>query len=270
MASGKDMEIGHTADACTSDVEPAEVTVDGKSVIIYDTPGFDDTEGRDAEIFMKISKYLASSYNTDSLLNGVIFMQQITEVRVPASERNRTRLFKEIVGAENYKQVAIVSTMWNQVNEDFGERNEKNRVADESVWGDMMGRGAQVLRFQNDAESALDIVRHFLDSRAFPHATMKLQKELFLHNGQLNRTSACQELERILGAKLKELEIQIELVGETDGLRAAVEKLKGWLSRLKAVILLTSLKLDCSFETMLNIARISLMVYNDVESCQTM
>ncbi|KUI64665.1 GTP-binding protein A [Cytospora mali] len=242
MASGKNMGIGHTAEACTLDVEPAEVTVDGMSVIIYDTPGFDDTEGRDAEIFTKISKYLASSNARDRLLNGVIFMQQITEVRVPASERNRTRLFKEIVGAENYNQVAIVSTMWNQVNKDFGEKNEKNRAGDENVWGDMMGRGAQVFRFQNDAESALAIVRHFLNSRTFPHARMKLQKELSLHNGHLNQTSACKELESILGARLKELEIQVELVGETEGLRAAIEKMKGWLSRLKTVITVHSKK----------------------------
>ncbi|CAN8095130.1 unnamed protein product [Discula destructiva] len=218
----------------TQDVRSFQVTVDGKSVFLYDTPGFDDTDGNDAEIFEMISKYLAASYSNNQRLNGVIFMQPVGETRVPDSERKRTQLFKLIVGEDNFNQVVIASSMWDQVNMAFGERNEKNRTGDDEVWGDMMEKGAKVIRFQNNEQSALQIVRHFL---AFPKITMLLQKELKDKNGRLNETSACQLLEAFLGARLKDIELQIGVVGATARLRESMEKLKGLMSRLKKLVI---------------------------------
>ena len=48
-------------ESCTTDVKLAnEFTVDGRTVILIDTPGFDDTTKSDAEILRLIAAYLAT------------------------------------------------------------------------------------------------------------------------------------------------------------------------------------------------------------------
>lgn len=45
--------------SCTAEVEVADFTLDGRRVILIDTPGFDDTNVSDAEILKKIAAFLA-------------------------------------------------------------------------------------------------------------------------------------------------------------------------------------------------------------------
>ena len=50
--------------SCTSDVQVAEeFTLDGREVILIDTPGFDDTNVSDAEILEKIAAFLAVTWD---------------------------------------------------------------------------------------------------------------------------------------------------------------------------------------------------------------
>lgn len=49
--------------SCTADVEVAEeFTLDGRRVVLIDTPGFDDTNVSDAEILEKIAAFLAVTW----------------------------------------------------------------------------------------------------------------------------------------------------------------------------------------------------------------
>ena len=46
--------------SCTAEVQVAdEFVIDGRRVILIDTPGFDDTNVSDAEILEKIAAFLA-------------------------------------------------------------------------------------------------------------------------------------------------------------------------------------------------------------------
>jgi GTPase Era involved in 16S rRNA processing len=46
--------------SCTAEVQVAnKFTLDGRQVILIDTPGFDDTNVSDAEILEKIAAFLA-------------------------------------------------------------------------------------------------------------------------------------------------------------------------------------------------------------------
>ena len=48
--------------SCTVDVKLAdEFTVDGRTVILIDTPGFDDTSKSDADLLKLIAAYLATT-----------------------------------------------------------------------------------------------------------------------------------------------------------------------------------------------------------------
>jgi GTPase Era involved in 16S rRNA processing len=58
MASGSDLRVGGTLESCTSEVEVAnEFTLDGRQVVLIDTPGFDDTDKSDTDILMLIAEH---------------------------------------------------------------------------------------------------------------------------------------------------------------------------------------------------------------------
>ena len=62
LASGSNLQVGNDLELCTTEVQPTvEFTVDERTVILIDTPGFDDISTSDADILRLIATYLAET-----------------------------------------------------------------------------------------------------------------------------------------------------------------------------------------------------------------
>lgn len=62
MASGSSLRVGGRLTSCTDDVQLADVfTLDGREVILIDTPGFDDTNKSDTDVLKLIAAFLATT-----------------------------------------------------------------------------------------------------------------------------------------------------------------------------------------------------------------
>ena len=62
MASDSNLPIGMVLESCTSDVYIAdEFTLDGRQVILFDMPSFDDTNKSDTDILRSIATFLATA-----------------------------------------------------------------------------------------------------------------------------------------------------------------------------------------------------------------
>ena len=62
VASGSQLPVGMGLESCTAEVQLSnEFIVDGRRVILIDTPGFDDTNISDAETLNRIAVFLATS-----------------------------------------------------------------------------------------------------------------------------------------------------------------------------------------------------------------
>ncbi|KAK0720829.1 P-loop containing nucleoside triphosphate hydrolase protein [Lasiosphaeris hirsuta] len=242
LATGSDFKIGHDGSSCTKNVQIAVKPLgDGRTVALYDTPGFDDSEHEDEQIFEDLAKWLATSEKVGKRLNGVIFMQPITNARIADSERQKLQLFKQIVGRQYYHQVVIVTTMWDTFNHTKGKMNEKNRT--DSVWNDMIACGAEVLQFKNTEESAASIVKHFTSNPgSFPPESLLLQQELRMHKGRLRETRAAKQLEGDIGKKVEDLRLQIRNLGGSEKLENMVQKMQGWLQRLRSAVVSRQIK----------------------------
>ncbi|CAE6462528.1 unnamed protein product [Rhizoctonia solani] len=61
-ASGTDvMPVGHDLPSCTQQVMASEIfKVDGQNIVLFDTPGFDDTTISDADTLKRIAEFLES------------------------------------------------------------------------------------------------------------------------------------------------------------------------------------------------------------------
>lgn len=159
-------------------------------------------------------------------MNGAIFLQGINAVRVLKGEENGVKLFETIVGTKAFSQVVVATTMWDQVERDFGVRNEENRAR---VWDNLKTGRAKFYRFYNTEDSALEIVRACLD---FPEIKFLLQEELIAHNGRVKKTSAAQFFKNNLDMKVKDVRAQVRISGSTNKLRETVKRLRSWLREL--------------------------------------
>lgn len=59
LASGSRLQVSNNLGSCTQEVLVApDFSLDGRSVKLIDTPGFDDTDRSDAEIVQVIAAFL--------------------------------------------------------------------------------------------------------------------------------------------------------------------------------------------------------------------
>ena len=62
LASGSTLRVGMGLESCTAEVKLADkFTLDGRSVTLIDTPGFDDTTRSDSDILEMIAAFLATA-----------------------------------------------------------------------------------------------------------------------------------------------------------------------------------------------------------------
>lgn len=223
-ATGRtDLKIGHGLQSCrfgyyvqinqitrltsyvkgTQDMALAPTMINGKKVILIDTPGFDDSERTDTEILTLLAEHLHVTYQAGRLINGIILLQPINANRVQGSERKRTRLFEQICGPGAFGNVVIASTFWGELSDrSQGADREKEREQSKDFWGNMVQKGAKVARHENTAESAEQIVSLLVEK---PTVTLQLQAELAQNGGKLAKTSAGQQLDRDLSAMCQKL-----------------------------------------------------------------
>jgi len=62
LASHSSLRVGMNLESCTDEVQLAdEFTIDGRRVVLIDTPGFDDTTKSDTDILRMIADFLATT-----------------------------------------------------------------------------------------------------------------------------------------------------------------------------------------------------------------
>jgi len=62
LASGSNLHVGANLESCTANVQLAGgFTIDGRPVVLIDTPGFDDTKMSDTDVLKLIAAFLATT-----------------------------------------------------------------------------------------------------------------------------------------------------------------------------------------------------------------
>ncbi|CAE6510909.1 unnamed protein product [Rhizoctonia solani] len=196
-ASGGELRIGHNSHACTKDVEQSPVfQVDGRNVVLFDTPGFDDTHLSDNEILKRISGFLAASYQEGSKLTGIIYMHRITDIRVGGISRRTFNVFRKLCGKDSLSNVLLVTNMWSDppTSEQVDRETELRTHVD--FFQPAIEQGATMVRRPHkDKQSAHDIIRMLLQKDP---VALQVQQELVDQGKVLADTGAAREVEREL------------------------------------------------------------------------
>ena len=116
-------------------------------------------------------------------------------------------MFQNLCGIEALKNVVLVTTMWDEIDEEEGYNRENELTT--RYWKTMIELGCRTSRVYNNTDSALDIVSQFQDARC----TVLLQKELVDLHLELAETSAGRTLFSYMVEFIKKIK---ELLAQTE------------------------------------------------------
>ncbi|KAG6382120.1 hypothetical protein JVT61DRAFT_763 [Boletus reticuloceps] len=194
LASGHDIQgIGHELKSYTQDVLAirSRDRESGRHIVLVDTPGFNDTHKSDLDILNIISEWLNSSYKQDKLLSGILYLHRISDNRMAGTPLQNLRVFEKLCGKDALNKVYLTTTMWDEIEQSTGEKRLEELETE--YWKSMIIQGAQVVRSQNNEDSAKKIIQQILDQEAARQPVL-LQKEMTDLQKQLKETQAGQEL----------------------------------------------------------------------------
>ncbi|KAI0928756.1 hypothetical protein AcW1_005909 [Taiwanofungus camphoratus] len=107
QASGSNLAVGQGLESCTTHVQRSEpLQVDHQSVVLIDTPGFNDTTRSPLNIYEEILGSLK-----DLKFDGIIYMHSISDNIVGASTLANFQWFRKICGDKAMKNTVIVTNM---------------------------------------------------------------------------------------------------------------------------------------------------------------
>ena len=77
---------------------------------LLDTPGFDDVEISDSDVLRDIASWLAAAYSRGVLLSGLIYVHQITALRMSRSPMKNMSVWTKLCGESQLGVIVMATT----------------------------------------------------------------------------------------------------------------------------------------------------------------
>ena len=188
---------------------------DGREIYLIDTPGFDDTDIDNANVFRKISTFLCTVCDGQCVvLGGMIYVQRITDMRMSGSSLNSLRIFEKICGEYCFGNVVVVTTMWsllkNKEAKDAAIARETMMKERPEIFGKLMKANAKMVRHdEDDHDSPLRVIELLRSANRQRDVNLLLQNEMkHRETMTLGETTAGRFLEGELANTRKKVEQQ--------------------------------------------------------------
>ena len=214
-------------ESCTAEVQLADkFALDGRSVTLIDTPGFDDTTKSDSDILEMIAAFLATAcvrtasryvsffrtelpnrYEKGSKLSGVIYIHRISDIRFTGISGRNFKMFRELCGDAALKNVALVTNMWTRDSRDINEAREIELSG--RFFKPVLDEGAQLIRHHDTATSTHDIIRKIMTNQP---VALQIQRELVDEHKSIVDTAAGKAVNRELNEQAKRHRGELEKV----------------------------------------------------------
>jgi GTP-binding protein EngB required for normal cell division len=220
------VQVGHSLQSCTRSSNPdpqrvSQLTHAGTqtvtaylcrysadvNVYLIDTPGFDDTHKSELDVLKEIATWLTDSFRKGIRINGILYLQRITDTKIPGSSVRSISMFQKLCGHDALKNVMLVTTMWEKVDVREGEDRVRELTSTDEFWGCMIHQGSRVDRHTNDRTSALRLVTALLHSQGI---TLKVQDEMVNDGKPLDETGAGIELDGFLANEREKWQREME------------------------------------------------------------
>ncbi|KAI9774073.1 MAG: hypothetical protein M1840_005166 [Geoglossum simile] len=169
--------------------EIAVFQIPSTDIWLMDSPGFDDTVVSDTDILQQFADELASCFDNEVKISGVLYMHAINEVRMKGSMLKNLRMFKKMVGEKNMGCCVLVTTKWGLQGIEVSTAREEELK--KGSWSPLLANGAGISRFEDSKKSAVDIVMRVAETGGF---IPKIAQEYVVEGKQLSETEAGREV----------------------------------------------------------------------------
>lgn len=110
-----------------------------------------------------IACFLEAECKGNLVLNGIIYLHRITDVRMGGASARNLRMFRTLCGEDCLPNVLLVTSMWDALlclpnGRALGEQREAELIKVPEFWGIMTQKGAKLQRHDGTKERALEIV----------------------------------------------------------------------------------------------------------------
>jgi len=212
LVSGSSLGVSKGLRSCTNTVQVAGAfNLDGRRVVLIDTPGFDDTTRSDTDVLKMIAAFLATSYERGNRLAGVLYFHRISDFRMGGISTRNFNMFRKLCGDNSLQNVVVVTNMWGEVDPQIGNDREAELMREDIFFKPVLEGGAKMARHQNTAPSAEDIVRLILGNQPLP---LRIQEELVDEHMDISETEAGEELNREINAQIRKHQEEMRLLKE--------------------------------------------------------
>ncbi|KAE9408493.1 P-loop containing nucleoside triphosphate hydrolase protein [Gymnopus androsaceus JB14] len=225
--------VGHNLESETEEILRVEFTdpSSGRKVVIFDTPGFDDSKvSDDTDILKRITKFLLEEYDENRKLNGLVYVQRISDTRFSGQSKRNLRIFKELCGTGTYKNMVVLTTFWDKVSQQEGDKRELELRS--NYFEPLVEGGATFMRHTNSLVSAQRVVEHI--STLVP-TNVQITKEIREEGKTLEETAAGsvrrEEVDRLIAQHREEV---AGIQAEMNALKSTNEEMRRELAQDKA------------------------------------
>jgi len=163
LASGSNLPVSKSLGSCTTELKSSTFSLDGRTVMLIDTPGFDDTTPSVLEVLKLISDYFSGLCSQGVKLAGVIYMHSVTEDHIRGPSKHNFHIFSKFCGDTSLRDVLIVTNKWPGEEPNDGEAREQEFTNRDEFFGSAINKGARMLCHDGSRASADAILRHLLN-----------------------------------------------------------------------------------------------------------
>ncbi|GJJ78404.1 hypothetical protein EMPS_10763 [Entomortierella parvispora] len=182
--SGQDIRVGDDLKSCTQHIEAVTCQIAGQSVMILDTPGFDDTHRSDTEILTEVADHLANLHRNGFQVCGIVYLHSIREDRVRGSSYKNLKMFEKLCGEDALQNVVMLTNRWGQIDELEAVRREDELKAE--YWNMYLAAGCTIDRYRDRN----DLVRIFEALLQQNPTVLDIQSEIVDGHKSMSETSA--------------------------------------------------------------------------------
>lgn len=183
--------------------------VEGRTVHLLDTPGFNDSRQSDGKVLQELAYWLTAAYERDIRLSGIIYLHCITNNRLPGTAVRALDAFKKMCGTEAFKGVILATTMWDMVSvKDLAKAEKRHEEFYEKVRHDIIEHGGKLVRLSAVEIDAVKILRHIVQKNR--RLTLRFQRQLVDENLLIYETEAGQVLYEDLHKRYRSLQVMAD------------------------------------------------------------
>ncbi|KAH6867365.1 hypothetical protein BKA70DRAFT_1133413, partial [Coprinopsis sp. MPI-PUGE-AT-0042] len=168
------------------------------SLVLLDTPGFQNVYDEDARMLTQLADWLAASDKEGRILIGIIYLFPIFPVKMTLSERQNLELLPQLFGgaALSTSRLFPVTSRWDMCTPAIGERREDELC--QKFWNSLLPHGASPHRFANSAASARHIAKSIINQYLISKDSGSYSKPLTIQQEQVDGRTRPHFIARLL------------------------------------------------------------------------